>query len=71
MTSQWCHYCFEGLDLPEVPLQESGCHGNSKNLRSNFYLLTNSDIFSGKVSKFHCIIFLPLLVMGKIPQEWR
>ena len=23
MTSQWRHYCFGGIDLPEVPLQES------------------------------------------------
>ena len=34
------------------------------------YLLTNSYILSGKVTKFGWIIFLPLWVMGKTPQGW-
>ena len=56
---------FEGLDLSEAPLQESVAMATAKYLRSNFYLLTNSYIFSGKVTKFGWIIFLPLWVMGK------
>ena len=47
-----------------APLRKC-CHDNSKDLHSNFYLLSNSHIFSGKVTKFGWIIFLPLWVMGK------
>ena len=43
------------------------CHGNSKGF--TIKLLTNSYIFSGKVTKFGWIIFLPLWVMGKKPQH--
>ena len=60
MTSQWRHYCFGGLDLPEAPLQEGVAMATAKDLHSNFYHLTNSYIFSGKVTKFGWIIFLPL-----------
>ena len=48
MTSQWSHYCFGGLDLPEAPLQENVAMATAKDLHSNFYFLTNSYIFSGK-----------------------
>ena len=48
MTSQWRHYCFGGLDLSEAPLQESVAMATVKDLHLNFYLLTNSYIFSGK-----------------------
>ena len=65
MASQWLHYCFAGLNLSEVPLQESVSMATAKNLHSNFYLLKNFYIFSGKVIKFGWIIFLPLWVMGK------
>ena len=57
MTSQWRHYCFGGLDLPNVPLQESVSMATAKDLHSNFYLLTKCYIFSGKVTKFVWIIF--------------
>ena len=70
MMSQWRHYCFGGLDLPKVPLQESVAMATAKDLHSNFYLLTNSFIFSRKVTKFGWIIFLPLWVMCKKPQGW-
>ena len=52
MTSQGRHYCFGGLDLPEAPLQGSVAMATVKHLHSNFYLLTNFYIFSGKVTKF-------------------
>ena len=39
---------FGGLDLPEPLLQESVAMATAKDLHSNFYLLTNSYIFSGK-----------------------
>ena len=70
MTSQWCHYYFGGLDLLEAPLQESVAMATTKDLHSNFYLLANSYIFSGKFTKFGWIIFLPLWVIGKKPQGW-
>ena len=70
ITSQWRHYCFGGLDLSESPLQENVAMATAKYLRSNFYLLTNSYIFSREVTKFGWIIFLPLWVMGKKPQGW-
>ena len=50
MTSQWRHYCFGGLNLSEVPLQESVAIATAKDLHSNFYLLNNSYIFSGKIT---------------------
>ena len=49
MMSQLRHYCFGGLDLPKVPLQKSVALTTAKDLYSNFYLLTNSYIFSGKL----------------------
>ena len=52
MTSQLRHYCFGGLDLSEAPLQESVAMATAKDLQSNVYLLTNSYIFSGQVTKF-------------------
>ena len=70
MTSQWRHYCFGGLNLSRVPFQESVAMAKAKDLHSNFYLLTNSYIFSGKVTKFGWIIFLPFWDMGKKPQGW-
>ena len=48
MTSRWRHYCFGGLDLSEAPLQENVAIATAKDPHSNFYLLTNSHIFSGK-----------------------
>ena len=48
MTSRWRHYCFGGLDFSEAPLQESVAMATATDLHSNFYLLTNSYIFSGK-----------------------
>ena len=68
MTSQWRLYCFGGLDLSEAPLQESVAMATAKDPHSHFYLLTNSYIFSGKVTKFGWIIFLTLWVMGKKPK---
>ena len=65
MTSQWRHYCFGGLDLSEAPLQESVAMATARDLHSHFYLLANSYIFSGKVTKFGWITFLPRWVMGK------
>ena len=74
LIEKWYHSdvitVFGGLDLPEAPLQESVAMATAKDLHSNFYLLTNSYIFSGKVTKFGWIIFLPLWVMGKKPQGW-
>ena len=70
MTSQWRHYYFGGLDLSEALFQESVAMATARDPYSNFYLLTNSYIFSGKVTKFGWIIFLPLWVMGKKPQGW-
>ena len=52
MVSQWHHYCFGGLDLSEVPLQEKVAWQQQGDPHSNFYLLTNCYIFSGKVIKF-------------------
>ena len=52
MTSQWGHYSLEDFDLPEAPLEESVAMATAKDLHSNFYLLTNAYIVSGKVTKF-------------------
>ena len=46
ITSQRRNYYFGGLDLPEGSLQESVAMATAKDLHSNFYLLTNSYIFS-------------------------
>ena len=68
MTSQWRHYYVGELHFPEAPpLQESVAIATAKDLHSNFYLLTNSYIFAGKVTKFGWIIFLFLWVMAKTP----
>ena len=41
MTSQRRHYHFGGLDLPQVPLQESVAVATAKDLHSNVYLFDN------------------------------